>query len=101
MKSEMEISSWFYYFVAYYSNSFFPTQEVLFTMAVPKRKKSKSRRNMRRGSNGSYSVNLPNVVVDATTGEYKLSHHISVDGHYNGRKVVELSKKVSEVAEAS
>ncbi len=69
-------------------------------MAVPKRKKSKSRRNMRRGSNGSYSVKLPNVVVDATTGEYKLSHHISVDGYYNGRKVVDLSKTVAEEAQA-
>ena len=39
-------------------------------MAVPKKKKSKSRRNMRRASNGSYSVNLPNVVADATTGEF-------------------------------
>ena len=65
-------------------------------MAVPKRKKSKSRRNMRRGSNGSYSVNLPNVITDATTGEYKLSHHISIDGFYNGRQVIDLSKKVTE-----
>ena len=65
-------------------------------MAVPKRKKSKSRRNMRRGSNGSYSVNLPNVITDATTGEYKLSHHISADGFYNGRQVIDLSKKVSK-----
>ncbi len=69
-------------------------------MAVPKRKKSKSRRNMRRGSNGSYSVKLPNVVIDPTTGEYKLSHHISVDGYYNGRQVVELNKKNSEEAQA-
>lgn len=68
-------------------------------MAVPKRKTSKSKRNMRRGSNGAYSANLPNVVVDATTGEYKLSHHISVDGYYNGRKVVDLSKKINEEAE--
>ena len=69
-------------------------------MAVPKRKKSKSRRNMRRGSNGSYSVKLPNVVIDPTTGEYKLSHHISVDVYYNGRQVVELNKKNSEEAQA-
>jgi len=67
-------------------------------MAVPKRKKSKSRRNMRRGSNGSYSVNLPNVTTDATTGEYKLSHHISVDGFYNGRQIIDLSKKISTEA---
>ena len=71
-------------------------------MAVPKKKKSKSRRNMRRASNGSYSVNLPNVVADATTGEFKLSHHISIDGYYNGKKVIETKKstvKAEEVAE--
>lgn len=68
-------------------------------MAVPKRKKSKSRRNMRRGSNGSYSVNLPNVTVDATTGEYKLSHHISVDGYYRGREVIKKSVKEKAQAE--
>lgn len=68
-------------------------------MAVPKRKKSKSRRNMRRGSNGSYSANLPNVLTDPTTGEFKLSHHVSVDGHYKGRKVIDLSKKPKEEAD--
>ncbi|MFT6332284.1 MAG: large subunit ribosomal protein L32 [Lentimonas sp.] len=68
-------------------------------MAVPKTKISKSKRGMRRGSNGSYKLNLPNVVADATTGEYKLSHHISVDGYYNGRKVVDLEKKVAEEEE--
>ncbi len=68
-------------------------------MAVPKKKKSKSRRNMRRASNGSYSVNLPNVVVDATTGEYKLSHHISIDGYYNGKKVIETKKSTTEPKE--
>lgn len=70
-------------------------------MAVPKRKKSKSRRNMRRGSNGSYSANLPNVLTDPTTGEYKLAHHISIDGQYKGRKIIDLSKKTKEEAEAA
>lgn len=65
-------------------------------MAVPKRKKSKSRRNMRRGSNGSYAVDFANVVADATTGEHKLSHHISVDGYYRGRQVIKKAEKVSE-----
>ena len=57
-------------------------------MAVPKKKTSKSKRNMRRGSNGTYSIKFPNVVVDETTGEYKLSHHISLDGYYKGKKVI-------------
>ena len=57
-------------------------------MAVPKRKTSRSKRGMRRGSNGSYKVKLPNVLLDQTTGEYKLAHHISLDGYYNGRQVI-------------
>jgi large subunit ribosomal protein L32 len=67
-------------------------------MAVPKKKTSKSKRNMRRASNGTYSLKIPNVVTDETTGEYKLSHHISVDGYYKGRKVI-ADKEVKEVKE--
>lgn len=62
-------------------------------MAVPKRKKSKSRSKMRRGSNGSYSLEIANVVVDKTTGEFKLPHHISLDGYYNGKQVVKQKQK--------
>jgi len=64
-------------------------------MAVPKKKKSSSRSGMRRGSNGSFDANFPNVVTDKTTGEFKLPHHISVDGYYNGKKVVADKKKKS------
>ncbi len=54
-------------------------------MAVPKKKTSKSKRNMRRSH---HALGAINVVVDATTGEYKLSHHISLpDGYYNNRQV--------------
>ena len=62
-------------------------------MAVPKRKKSKSRRNMRRGSNGSYSLEFANIITDETTGEFKLPHHISADGYYNGRQVIKAKQK--------
>ena len=55
-------------------------------MAVPKKKTSKSKRNMRRSHHALKGVN---VVLDATTGEYKLPHHISLtDGYYNGRQVI-------------
>ena len=67
-------------------------------MAVPKKKKSKSRRNMRRGSNGSYEANFPNVTTDKTTGELKLSHQISLDGYYNGRQVIKVKSKQKEEA---
>lgn len=55
-------------------------------MAVPKKKTSKSKRNMRRNDNFLKKVN---VIVDSVTGEYKLPHHICLsDGSYNGRKVI-------------
>ncbi|MFV9876089.1 MAG: 50S ribosomal protein L32 [Rickettsiales endosymbiont of Dermacentor nuttalli] len=55
-------------------------------MAVPKKKTSKSRSKMRRAHLGIEKVN---VVVDATTGEYKLQHHLSLtDGYYNKRQVL-------------
>jgi large subunit ribosomal protein L32 len=53
-------------------------------MAVPKRKTSKSRRNMRRAHD---ALNRVNAVEDKTTGELKRPHHVSVDGYYNGRQV--------------
>lgn len=54
-------------------------------MAVPKRKTSKSKRNMRRSHHALKPIN---VVEDPTTGELKLPHHISLDGFYKGRRVM-------------
>ena len=62
-------------------------------MAVPKKKVSKSRRNNRRGGNGTYKLKFPNVVENKTTGEFQLPHHVSLDGYYNGNKVVENEVK--------
>ena len=56
-------------------------------MAVPKRKKSKSRVGMRKSANMKYAKQPVNVAEDATTGEQKRSHHITADGFYKGRKV--------------
>lgn len=53
-------------------------------MAVPKRKKSKSARNMRRSH---HALDKTTVVEDKTTGELKRPHHVSADGYYNGRQV--------------
>ena len=62
-------------------------------MAVPKKKTSKSRKGMRKGGNGAYKVELPNVMIDKDTGEYKLAHHISLDGYYNGKQVIKPKVK--------
>lgn len=53
-------------------------------MAVPKRKTSKSVRNMRRSH---HALEATTVVEDKTTGELKRPHHVSPDGYYKGRKV--------------
>lgn len=53
-------------------------------MAVPKRKTSPSRRNMRRSH---HALSTVNAVEDKTTGELKRPHHVSPDGYYKGRQV--------------
>jgi large subunit ribosomal protein L32 len=53
-------------------------------MAVPKRKKTPSARNMRRSHD---ALSKTTVVEDKTTGELKRPHHVSPDGYYNGRQV--------------
>ena len=64
-------------------------------MAVPKKKTSKSKRNMRR----SHQALTPaNPVTDAKSGELKLPHHIC-DGKYKGRQVVKVKTKKKENTE--
>jgi large subunit ribosomal protein L32 len=63
-------------------------------MAVPKKKTSKSKRNMRRSH---HALKPLNIVTDKTTGEYRLPHHISLkDGYYNGRQVIVPNNKDDE-----
>ena len=54
-------------------------------MAVQQNKKSRSRRDMRRSHD---SLSLPTLSVDQTTGETHLRHHMTKDGYYRGRKVL-------------
>ena len=61
-------------------------------MAVPKRKTSKSKRNMRRSHD---TLLITNVIEDKESGEPRLSHRIDIStGTYNGKKI--LIKKDSE-----
>ena len=64
-------------------------------MAVPKRKTSKSKRNMRRSH---HALKGTNPVENSTTGEYTLSHHISPDGYYRGRQVIVKFDNENEAA---
>lgn len=56
-------------------------------MAVPKRKTTKSRRNMRRSHD---ALTVTNWVEDSNTGEAVRRHHVDLKtGMYRGRQVVE------------
>ena len=59
-------------------------------MAVPKRKTSKSKRNMRRSHD---SLKLVNIIDDKESGEPRLSHNIDKStGIYNGRQIIKTKK---------
>ena len=56
-------------------------------MAVPKRKTSKSKRNMRRSH---HALTATNWAEDAATGEPVRRHHVDLKtGMYKGRQVIE------------
>ena len=59
-------------------------------MAVPKRKVTRSRRDMRRSHD---ALTPANFQEDSHTGEYKLRHHIDLkSGMYRGRQVLEVKE---------
>lgn len=55
-------------------------------MAVQKSRKSRSRRGMRRSHD---ALTASTLSVDSVTGEKHLRHHMTADGFYRGRKVVD------------
>jgi large subunit ribosomal protein L32 len=55
-------------------------------MAVPKRKTSPSKRNMRRSHD---SISDLNIIEDKDSGEPRVSHRIDLStGIYNGRQIL-------------
>ena len=55
-------------------------------MAVQKSKVTASRRGMRRSHD---TLKGPTLSIETTTGETHLRHHVSPDGYYRGRKVID------------
>ncbi|WP_127470335.1 50S ribosomal protein L32 [Thiomicrorhabdus aquaedulcis] len=55
-------------------------------MAVQKSRKTPSRRGMRRSHD---ALSAPTLTVDETTGEVHRRHHVTADGYYKGKKVVQ------------
>ncbi|RDI46008.1 50S ribosomal protein L32 [Aquicella lusitana] len=62
-------------------------------MAVQKSRVTRSRRGMRRSHDG---LTKPTLSVDAATGETHRRHHISPEGYYKGRQVINKSVTVEE-----
>ncbi len=56
-------------------------------MAVQQNRKTRSKRDMRR-SHDALKANA--LSIEPTTGETHLRHHISPDGYYRGRKVLNV-----------
>jgi large subunit ribosomal protein L32 len=54
-------------------------------MAVQKSKVTRSRRGQRRSHD---ALSGPTLSVDPTSGETHRRHHVSADGFYRGKKVV-------------
>ena len=55
-------------------------------MAVQKNRKTPSKRGMRRSHDGLDKVTLS---TDSVTGELHRRHHVTADGYYRGRKVIQ------------
>jgi len=56
-------------------------------MAVPKKKSSRMRRNMRRSH---HALKTEGVVVDKESGNTRRPHHIDLEtGMYRGRQILE------------
>jgi large subunit ribosomal protein L32 len=62
-------------------------------MAVQKSRKTPSRRNMRRSHD---ALKGPTLSVDSATGETHRRHHVSADGFYRGKRVIETPQEAEE-----
>jgi large subunit ribosomal protein L32 len=61
-------------------------------MAVQKSRVTPSKAGMRRSHDALTAAQLS---VDATSGEVHRRHHITADGYYRGKKVIEVKSKVA------
>jgi large subunit ribosomal protein L32 len=64
-------------------------------MAVQKSRVSPSKRGMRRSHD---SLTSKQLATDPTTGEIHVRHHITADGYYRGKKVIQTKSQVADEA---
>ena len=62
-------------------------------MAVAKSRKSPSRRGMRRSHD---ALSAKQLSTDPTSGEVHLRHHVTKDGYYRGKKVIDTKSPAQD-----
>ncbi|NZA26921.1 50S ribosomal protein L32 [Luteimonas sp. SJ-92] len=62
-------------------------------MAVQKSRVSPSRRGQRRAHD---KLSAKQLSTDPTTGEIHVRHHVTADGYYRGKQVIQVRSKVAE-----
>lgn len=62
-------------------------------MAVQKSRKTPSRRGMRRSHD---AMSKPTMSIDPTTGETHRRHHVTADGYYRGKRVIDVVEEETE-----
>ncbi|ROH89167.1 50S ribosomal protein L32 [Stagnimonas aquatica] len=67
-------------------------------MAVQQDKKSRARRGHRRSHD---ALTAPALSIDPTSGETHLRHHVTADGYYRGRKVIDKAAKAAAADESA
>ncbi|MAZ77716.1 MAG: 50S ribosomal protein L32 [Legionellaceae bacterium] len=60
-------------------------------MAVQQNRKTRSKRGMRRAHD---SLSAATLSVDPVTGETHRRHHVTADGYYRGKQVVENKEEI-------
>jgi large subunit ribosomal protein L32 len=58
-------------------------------MAVQQNRKTRSKRDMRRSHD---ALTNPTLSIDQGSGETHRRHHVTKDGFYRGRKVIQTSQ---------
>lgn len=61
-------------------------------MAVQKSRVTRSRRGMRRAHD---AITGPTLSIDPTSGETHRRHHVTKDGFYRGKRVIETRQNSS------
>lgn len=62
-------------------------------MAVPKKRTTRSKRDMRRKNEKKENISLS---TDTSTGEIHLRHHLTKEGYYKGKLILKNKKKADD-----